>query len=589
MVSCAPERSPIAPALRNGNGSANNTYTDFFDGAVFVCKAGGPAGTYQFHLDVSGGGVYELPYGNDLSIQFDGTNLACLQAWTPTHPDSWLPDVTGTLTFTEVPVANMKVDSILVRDSRQSVFWPAIKNTNTVSLTVDAHNNYYYVKYYNSPLPPIVANCVAVTATQGVALSPVQLSASGGNGGPYTFTATGLPAGVTLSTSGVLSGTPTVSGTFNYTVTVTDSDGNSATSGPCAIVVSPPAIVANCVAVTAVKNVALTPVQLTASGGNGGPYTFTATGLPAGVTLSTSGVLSGTPTVSGTFNYTVTVTDSDGNSTTSSPCAIVVSPPPQIVANCVAVTAVQGVALTPVQLTASGGNGGPYTFTATGLPAGVTLSTSGVLSGTPTVSGTFNYTVTVTDSDGNSTTTRPCAIVVSPPPPQFCSYTPGGWGAPPSGGNVASILYANWSAVYGSAGVTIGSTAKGYFYAKWTSPSAVTDYLPDGSTPGTYLASYTNPVTTSAGEFSSQVLALRFNVNFSSANIIKPGFSSLKVASGPLAGLTTTQVLALANSAISGNTSVLTPYGITVAQFTKILSYINGSYDNCLVNTGYLQ
>ena len=263
------------------------------------------------------------------------------------------------------------------------------------------------------------------------------------------------------------------------------------------------------------------------------------------------------------------------------------TPPPPVIASCYSITVVQGVPLTPTQLSGSGGVGGPYTFSATGLPTGLSLSSTGLLTGTATVTGTFTYTVTVTDAAGTSGSSS-CSVTVKPPPPQFCSYTPGGWGAPPNGGNVASILYANWTAIYGSAGVTLGSTSKPYKYAKWTSPTAVTNYLPDGGTPGVYTTNYTNPLVTSAGEFSSQVLALRFNVNFSNAGKIKPGFSTTVVQSGPLAGLTTTQVLALANAAVGGNTSVLTPYGLTVAQLTKILSYVNGAYDNCTTNTGYL-
>ena len=79
------------------------------------------------------------------------------------------------------------------------------------------------------------------------------------------------------------------------------------------------------------------------SGGTGGPYTFAATGLPAGLTISTSGTISGTPTVSGTFSYTVTVTDAAGHSGTVN-CSVTVAPP--VSATCVSITAVQGFPIT---------------------------------------------------------------------------------------------------------------------------------------------------------------------------------------------------------------------------------------------------
>src|SRR5215813_13973284 len=146
------------------------------------------------------------------------------------------------------------------------------------------------------------------------------------------------------------------------------------------------------------------------SGGAGGPYTFSATGLPSGLTISSSGTISGTPTVTGTFNYTVTIKDSAGTTGTVN-CSLTVN---LVGTTCVAINALQGVAITPVTLAGFGGTGGPYTFSATGLPAGLTISSNGTISGTPTVSGTFNYTVTVKDNSGN-TGTLTCAVTVGSP------------------------------------------------------------------------------------------------------------------------------------------------------------------------------
>ena len=257
--------------------------------------------------------------------------------------------------------------------------------------------------------PAIAANCVTITAVQGVTITPVTMTATGGTGTGYTFSASGLPSGLTMSSTGTISGTPTVSGTFNYTVTVTDSGGNKGTFN-CSVTVAPPPIAANCVTITAVQGVTITPVTMTATGGTGTGYTFSASGLPNGLTMSSTGTISGTPTVSGTFNYTVTVTDSGGNKGTFN-CSVTVAPPP-IAANCVTITAVQGVTITPVTMTATGGTGTGYTFSASGLPSGLTMSSTGTISGTPTVSGTFNYTVTVTDSGGNKGTFN-CSVTVS--------------------------------------------------------------------------------------------------------------------------------------------------------------------------------
>ena len=81
-------------------------------------------------------------------------------------------------------------------------------------------------------------------------------------------------------------------------------------------------------------------------------------------------------------------------------------------ATCLAINAVQGAPITPLTMVASGGTGTGYTFTATGLPAGLTMASNGTISGTPTVSGTFTYTVTVKDSKGYTGTTT-CSLTVA--------------------------------------------------------------------------------------------------------------------------------------------------------------------------------
>ncbi len=76
--------------------------------------------------------------------------------------------------------------------------------------------------------PAPTATCLTITAVAGTPIT-VTMAGTGGVGGPYTFTATGLPPGLSVSNRGTISGTPTTSGTYNYTVTVKDSAGNSGT------------------------------------------------------------------------------------------------------------------------------------------------------------------------------------------------------------------------------------------------------------------------------------------------------------------------------------------------------------------------
>jgi C1A family cysteine protease len=130
---------------------------------------------------------------------------------------------------------------------------------------------------------------------------------------PYTWKSTGLPARLTCSAAGIISGTPRVSGNFTVTVTVTDS-------------FSPPNIVNKVLSLEVYPALEITTTTLPdgelgeaytatleATGGKT-PYTWTATGLPAGLTCSAAGVMSGAPVGEvGSFNVTVAVTDALAN------------------------------------------------------------------------------------------------------------------------------------------------------------------------------------------------------------------------------------------------------------------------------------
>ncbi|MES2179638.1 MAG: putative Ig domain-containing protein, partial [Gemmatimonadota bacterium] len=265
--------------------------------------------------------------------------------------------------------------------------------------------------------PSISASCVNISGVAGSPIAPVTLVASGGSGSGYTFSATGLPAGLSMAANGTISGTPTAGGsTASYSVTITDGAGNTATlTMNCPINIGYPPITASCAAINGVMGSAITPVTISAAGGSGAGYTYTASGLPAGLSMAADGTISGTPTVGGSFTYTVTITDSAGNTFTTTGCTITIGYPP-IGASCSAISGVMGAAITPVSIAATGGSGAGYTYSASGLPAGLSMAADGTISGTPTVGGSFTYTVTITDSAGHSYTTPGCTITIGYPP-----------------------------------------------------------------------------------------------------------------------------------------------------------------------------
>jgi Autotransporter beta-domain/Bacterial Ig-like domain (group 3)/Putative Ig domain/IPT/TIG domain len=240
------------------------------------------------------------------------------------------------------------------------------------------------------------------------------LTASGGNG-PYTFSAVAsgaLPPGLSLSSAGVISGTPTATGVFSFTVSGSDSSSTPAafTSASISIAINLPTL-----GLTPASGTPLTAVAETAYSrsfmANGGtaPYSFAALvinsgTLPAGLSFSTStGILSGTATAAGSVSFTVSVTDSStgaGPFVISGTYTLVVAAPAVTVSP--SVLAVPTVGVSYIQtLTANGGSPAyAYAPTAGSLPAGLTLSASGVISGTPTTAGNYSFSVTATDTHG---------------------------------------------------------------------------------------------------------------------------------------------------------------------------------------------
>lgn len=243
----------------------------------------------------------------------------------------------------------------------------------------------------------------------------VLLTATGGLG-PHTFalTAGTWPAGIALAPDGTVSGTPTESGTFPVTVTATDANGFTGTMAYTLAIDAP--LIAITPATLPQGIVGSSYTQTLVATGGSAPHAFSVTQgtLPAGLSLTPAGVLAGTPTAAGASTFTVTVTDANAQTGTQSYTLTVLAAVELPVT--VLPDATAGESYSAALNPATGGTA-PYTYTVTGgsLPAGVVLGTTGALSGTPTASGTFAFTVTVTDADGNAAS-RDFTLVVEGQP-----------------------------------------------------------------------------------------------------------------------------------------------------------------------------
>jgi hypothetical protein len=225
--------------------------------------------------------------------------------------------------------------------------------------------------------------------------------ASGGKS-PYTWSASDIPAGLNINSSGTINGTPTSDGNFSIKLFVSDSLRPANTgSRELTLLVYPLLQINNTSLPEGVVAKAYNAV-LTASGSTG-PYSWSATGLPTGLSCSAAGAINGTPSSPGNTDITVTVTDSMS--------------PANSINTFFKIKVNEALVITSTELNAgligkpysgnltSSGSKQPYTWTASSLPAGLTLSSNGKISGTPTAAGDFNLNVSVTDALSPSYTT----------------------------------------------------------------------------------------------------------------------------------------------------------------------------------------
>lgn len=249
----------------------------------------------------------------------------------------------------------------------------------------------------------------------GASQSPYSFVLAGIGGAlPYAWNATGLPNGFTVTTAGLISGTPSGTGYFNVHVQLTDADGRTVTAdlaltveqstGPLQF---PPATLPQGV-------VGETYVgALTVTGGKP-PYTVAVTNgaLPPGITLSPTGFFSGKPTAPGRYTFSVRAGDTNSGTVTQSLFIDVIAPPLSITtASLLPELSIGGTA--GISFGAQGGVPS-YSFAAAGsLPPG-TIFNNGTLSGSPTSAGTFSFRVTVTDSVGG-TAGKDFSITVTAP------------------------------------------------------------------------------------------------------------------------------------------------------------------------------
>jgi len=237
----------------------------------------------------------------------------------------------------------------------------------------------------------------------------------------YTLITGSPPPGITLRSDGLITGTPTDAGTWTFWVLLTSDQGGGSSDRAFAITIAPRVLVTTETAGPGTTGVpyslALSAAMKSSPTTTSPPssplaWTVTSGQLPPGMTLgATDGVISGTPTTEGSYQFVVKAALIDGRADTKA-LQIDVRAPVAIAPQ----TAPRSEIGVPFQLAlAASGGSGTYTWTLSSgtLPAGVALAATGTISGTPRAGGIFRFTATATDTEARKAD-YPGALNVAP-------------------------------------------------------------------------------------------------------------------------------------------------------------------------------
>ena len=538
--SCAVSGSSTCPAYTSYAAAIANPYAGLVapSTAALQSQAGCPGGTaqpgvYAATLTISSncvlaGGVYVLQAG----LTVTGGSITSGAGGVLLYITGGAVSETGSGAVTLAAMSSGTYAGVLVWQANNSPI--SIANTGALTLTGAIYAREAQVRFSGSAVATrvsaVVSQSVALSSTATVSIgtaSPLsiavpaslpawtvnrplypntEIAPAGGDGVAYNWSATGLPTGMSINaSSGVISGTPTVAGVKAVTVTVGDGSGDDVGSKLYSLTIN----AAPSITTASLPNGELAAAYSSTVAGSAGtaPYAWSASGLPAGLSMNAStGVISGTPTgTAGTASVVVTLTDAAGATATATLSLVVVNALSISTASLPA--GEKTIVYSGATLAGSGGKT-PYAWSASGLPAGLSIvSGTGVISGTPNgTAGTASVVVTLTDALGG-TASSTLGLTVNPQP------------------TISSVTLANGTGTAGT--LDKGDTVTIVFSAQMSEASFCSTWTSgDGANP---VLNASNNVTVSVANATNDTLSVTSTsctFNFGSINLASGSYVS---------------------------------------------------------------
>ena len=306
-------------------------------------------------------------------------------------------------------------------------------------------------------LPPVINTTSLPDGTQTVDYSTT-LSKTGRTG-TWSVTSGTLPAGLTLNpTTGVISGTPTATGDFDFTIRFTVASGLF-DSQPLSIHIEAAPTIVTTSLPDGVENTAYN-AQLTKTG-RAGTWSIINGTLPAGLTLNaTTGAISGTPTTPGDNSFTARFIETISGATVSRPLSIQIDELPPVINTTSLPDGTQTVAYSATL--SKTGRAGSWSVSVGNLPGGLSLNAgTGAITGTASTAGDFDFTVTFTVTSSGLTDSQPLSIHIEAAPTIVTTSLPDGLENNPYSGQLTKTgRTGTWSIVTGGlpTGLSLSST-----------------------------------------------------------------------------------------------------------------------------------